>query len=183
MIYKVLKRQSDSRGLDLVDISPSLHCPISAPRGSVLHLEPRLQDGKATSPPLYSFTGRDNGHGASERKKGKDDVGDGGTAPEECGESRSTEAASVSCPRHLGKHEIECCWVVQKQWFSPFPMLCPFNVVVALDHKIMLLLLRNCHFATVMNHNVLYESSVLVDSCEKVCWTALRGQNPQVESP
>lgn len=43
-------------------------------------------------------------------------------------------------------------------WFSTFLMMQPFNTVpysvVTPNHKIDLLLLRNCNFSTVMNHNV-----------------------------
>jgi hypothetical protein len=46
----------------------------------------------------------------------------------------------------------------EKQWFSTFLMLGPFNtaphVVVNPNHKIILLLLQNRNFATVMNHDV-----------------------------
>ena len=53
-----------------------------------------------------------------------------------------------------------CCstQVQLVQWFSTFLMLRPFNaaphVVVTPNHKIIALMLHNCNFATVMNHNV-----------------------------
>lgn len=44
------------------------------------------------------------------------------------------------------------------KWFSIFLILSPFNTVphgvVTPDHKIISLLLYNCKFATVMNHNI-----------------------------
>lgn len=44
------------------------------------------------------------------------------------------------------------------QWFSIFLMLQPLNttlrVVVTLNHKTISLLIHNCNFSTIMNHNV-----------------------------
>ena len=52
-------------------------------------------------------------------------------------------------------------WVLQQHliwWFSAFQMLRPFNIVpqgvATPNHKIILLLLYKCNFATVMNRNV-----------------------------
>ena len=52
-------------------------------------------------------------------------------------------------------------WVLQQHliwWFSAFQMLRPFNTVpqgvATPNHKIILLLLYKCNFATVMNRNV-----------------------------
>ena len=45
-----------------------------------------------------------------------------------------------------------------EQWFSTFLILRPFNtvphLVVTPNHKIILLLIHNCNFATVMNYSV-----------------------------
>jgi hypothetical protein len=63
---------------------------------------------------------------------------------------------------------------LQNQWFSTFLMLQAFNifphVVVNPNHKLILLLLCNCHFSTVMNHNVniWYAEHQLYDPCERV---------------
>ena len=49
-------------------------------------------------------------------------------------------------------------WHVLEQWSPTFPMLWPFNtiphVVVTPNNKIILLLLYNCNFASIMNCNV-----------------------------
>ena len=51
------------------------------------------------------------------------------------------------------------------QAFNIFP-----HVVVNPNHKLILLLLCNCHFSTVMNHNVniWYAEHQLYDPCERV---------------
>jgi hypothetical protein len=61
-----------------------------------------------------------------------------------------------------------------EQWLSTFLMLSPFHtvphVVVTPTIKLSSLLLLNCNFATVMNHNIKYLRFLMVlgDSCEKV---------------
>lgn len=68
----------------------------------------------------------------------------------------SRESTCHSC-FYLGEMKIKEYLGLEQQ-FSTFLMLRSFNtvphVVVTLNHKIMLLLLRNCKFATVMNLSV-----------------------------
>lgn len=63
---------------------------------------------------------------------------------------------AVGCPASWGW--ICPDWGPLQQWFSTFLTLGPFtttpHAVVTPKHKIILLLLRNCNFATVVNHNV-----------------------------
>ena len=66
------------------------------------------------------------------------------------------------------------------QGFSAFLMLWPFSTVlyavVTLDHKVILLLLHNCNFTTVMNCNVnVWDTGYLI--CD-----SQRGRDPQVEN-
>lgn len=69
------------------------------------------------------------------------------------------------------------------QWFSIFLVLPPCNTVpyavVTRNHKIILLLLPNYDFATVVNHNVKY---LICDPCERVVQPTPKGSATQVES-
>ena len=76
-----------------------------------------------------------------------------------------------------GHHSSMYIWEIHwtEQWFSAFLMPWPFNntvphVVVTSNHKIILLLLHNCNFATVINHNV------------NIWYVTQRVYDPQVEN-
>ena len=64
------------------------------------------------------------------------------------------------------------------QWSLTFTMLWPFNTVHGVmtpNHKIISLLLHNCNFVTVINHNVnIWYAGYLT-------WDSQRGQDRQVE--
>ena len=57
---------------------------------------------------------------------------------------------------------------IRSGWFSTFLMLWPFNIVppvaVTPNHKIILLRLHKCDFATIMNHNDM-QGYLIWDSC------------------
>jgi hypothetical protein len=63
-------------------------------------------------------------------------------------------------PGRPGDRNHTSVWgcIVLVQWFSTFLMPWPFNivpcVVTTFSHKIILLLLHNCNFTTVMNCNI-----------------------------
>jgi hypothetical protein len=72
-------------------------------------------------------------------------------------------------------------------WFSIFLMLWPFNTVPLLccgdpppKHKIISLLLHNCNFVAVMNHNINICGFLMVvgKPCEKVFWPPPKGSHP-----
>lgn len=70
--------------------------------------------------------------------------------------------------------------MVLEQGFSTFLMLQPSNtvshVVVTTDYKFISLLLHNCNFASVMNHNVnIWYAGYLISDPQS-------GHSPQIES-
>ena len=67
-----------------------------------------------------------------------------------CYNVHTSQAGVVTTALHLQ--------ILVVRWFSTFLMLCPFNtvphVMVTPNHNIILLLLHNYNFATIMSHNV-----------------------------
>jgi hypothetical protein len=75
-----------------------------------------------------------------------------------------------------------------KQWLSTFLMLGPFNtvppVVVTPKHKIVLLQLHNCNFATFanLNVNIWYTGYMICNPCERLTWPP-KGLQPTCWEP